>query len=103
MADTAVHLRDAARPLGLDVSPPVERWRPVLDFLTATPATRGFTRADRLSGLAFQATDQDWAHGEGLEVRGPSEAVALTIAGRASVLAELDGPGVQVLAGRLAS
>lgn len=103
MTDTAIHLRDAARPLGLDVDPPVEHWRPVLDFLVSKPATRGFIPAGRLRGLRLVATDQDWSYGEGLEVRGSSEAVAMAAAGRPVVLPELEaGPGVDLLASRLA-
>ena len=104
MTDTAIHLRDAARPLGLDTCPPVDHWRPVLDFLVSRPATRGFIPADRLGGLRFVATDQEWGAGEGLEVWGTSEALATVIAGRASVLPELEpSPGAELLARRVAS
>src|SRR5215211_3035369 len=42
MADTAIHLRDAARPLGLTVNPEPVSWVPVLEFLVSKPASRGF-------------------------------------------------------------
>lgn len=102
MADTAIHLRDAARPLGLDVSPDLDAWRATLDFLVSKPATRGFVTKKRLAGLRLVATDQDWSWGEGAEVRGPSEAVAMAIAGRPVALDDLAGDGVAVLRGRLA-
>lgn len=35
MTETAIHLRDAARPLGLDVNPDPSSWLPVLDFLVS--------------------------------------------------------------------
>ncbi|PRY54002.1 uncharacterized protein (TIGR03083 family) [Knoellia remsis] len=101
MADSAIHLRDAARPLGIDVSPDLDAWRATLDFLTSKPAMRGFVTKDRLRGLRLVATDQDWAWGEGDEVRGASEAVAMAVAGRAHALADLDGPGVAVLRDRI--
>lgn len=101
LTDSAIHLRDAARPLGLDVCPPPSHWRPVLDFLTGPRARRGFVRRGRLDGLRLAATDQDWAWGTGVEVSGPSEALALAAAGRAVALTDLTGPGVAVLASRV--
>ena len=97
MADTAIHLRDAARPLGLDTGPAPEEWAPVLDFLLTRPAERGFVGRGRTDGLRLEAADLDWTRGEGELVRGPAEALALGIAGRDAVYGELDGPGVAVL------
>lgn len=97
MVDTAIHLRDAARPLGLDVGPPPEDWEPVLDFLVTGPAERGFVGRGRTRGLRLEATDLAWSHGEGDPVRGPAEALALGVAGRAVAYADLDGAGVAVL------
>lgn len=101
MTDTAIHLRDAARPLGLDVNPAPASWLPVLDFLVSKPATRGFIPRDRLTHLRLTTTDQSWSWGHGEEVRGTSEALALAVAGRDVVLPELSGPGAAVLGSRL--
>jgi uncharacterized protein (TIGR03083 family) len=102
MADSAIHLRDAARPLNLSgVNPAPPAWRPVLDFLVSKPARHAFLPPDRLTGLRLETTDQDWTWGDGAQVRGTSEAVALALAGRDVVLPELSGPGVATLAGRL--
>ena len=102
MSDTLIHLRDAARPLGLDVDPPPEHWRHVLDFVTTpTSATRSFAPAARLAGLRLVADDQEWTSGEGEEVRGRSEAIAMAITGRTVALDDLTGPGVAVLRARL--
>lgn len=100
MTDTAIHLRDAARPLGLDACPPPEDWRDVLDFIVTKPAERGFVGVGRTSGLRLEATDLDWSHGSGDLVRGTAEALALGITGRAVVYDELDGPGVEALRSR---
>src|SRR3712207_5988296 len=102
MTDTGIHLRDAARPLGLDVCPPPESWRPALDFLVSKPASRGFISRDRLVGLRLIATDQDWRHGEGPEIHGSSEAIAMAVSGRPAALDDLAGPGTDVLRARLA-
>ncbi len=102
MTDTCIHLRDAARPLGLDVSPPPASWRPALDFLVSRTAARGFIPRSRLAGLRLVATDQDWSHGDGTEVLGTSEAVAMAVSGRPAALDDLTGPGADVLRARIA-
>ena len=102
MTDTCIHLRDAARPLGLDVCPPPASWRPALDFLVSKPARRGFIPRDRLVGLRLIATDQDWQHGEGIEIHGSSEAIAMAVSGRSAALADLAGSGTDVLRARTA-
>ena len=48
----------------------------------------------RLKGLRVMATDVDWTHGDGPEVRGPAEAIVLVALGRDVALADLDGDGV---------
>lgn len=101
LTDLAVHLRDVARPLGLETTAAPAAWRGALDFLTSPRARRGFVARGRLDGLRFRATDQDWAHGDGLEITGPSEALALAIGGRAVALDDLAGPGLPVLGNRL--
>lgn len=102
MTDTCIHLRDAARPLGLDACPPPASWRPALDFLVSKPATKGFIPGDRLTGLRFVAADQDWRHGDGPEIIGSSEAIALAVSGRRAALDDLAGPGLDVLRRRIA-
>jgi hypothetical protein len=43
------------------------------------------------------ATDVDWSHGKGPEVRGPGEALLMVMAGRPDALRDLDGPGLAIL------
>ena len=45
MSDSCIHLRDAAHPLGSDVTAPLDDWRTVLDFLVSPAARRGFVCA----------------------------------------------------------
>ena len=75
----------------------------VLDFLPTRKASLGLVAKGRLGGLRLQATDQDWSFGSGLEVNGPSEAVAMSLTGRTAALPELTGPGTDVLTARLSS
>jgi uncharacterized protein (TIGR03083 family) len=100
MTDGCVHLRDCARPLGLSDDVSLEDWRMVLDWLP--PGVPGLVPRRLTAGLLLRATDQDWSWGSGLEVSGPSEAVAMSVAGRTVALDELSGPGVDVLRDRLA-
>lgn len=101
LTDIAVHTRDIARPLGLDVSAPPEVWRVVLGFVTSPDARRGFVPPRRLAGLRLRATDQDWSYGEGPEVAGPSEALALAALGRTVAVDDVSGEGVRTLRERL--
>jgi uncharacterized protein (TIGR03083 family) len=99
--DHCIHLRDCARPLGLDTDVPLEDWRAVLDWLPTKQASLGVVPAGRLDGLALRASDQDWSWGEGAEVSGPSEALAMALSGRSVALTDLDGPGVATLGERV--
>ena len=94
--DSAVHLRDMARPLGLDVNPPTDTWLLVLDFLTSDRA-HGFIPKQRTRGLRFVATDAEWAGGAGEDVHGTVESLAMAITGRESAVDELTGNGVPEL------
>lgn len=92
LADMMVHHQDIRRPLGRGRSIPPERVRAVLDHPDP------FARPGRYRrGLRWAATDLDWAHGSGPEVRGPGEALALAMVGRPAALADLEGDGVPML------
>jgi uncharacterized protein (TIGR03083 family) len=99
LTDGCVHLRDCARPLGLtdDVEP--GDWRLVLDRLPR--GVPGLVPRKRVVELTLRATDQAWTWGSGAEVSGPSEALAMAVAGRAVALDDLTGPGVPTLRARL--
>lgn len=99
--DHCIHLRDCARPLGLDADVSLDDWREVLDWLPSKQASLGVVPAGRIDGLALRATDQDWSWGEGEDVAGPSEALAMALSGRSVALSDLSGPGVQRLRERL--
>ncbi|MER7009593.1 maleylpyruvate isomerase family mycothiol-dependent enzyme [Dactylosporangium sp. NPDC000555] len=96
-AETCLHLRDIARPLGLTVDVPIEHWRTLLDYLVSPAVARALAPAGRLNGLTLAATDTDWVTGHGPEVRGPIEALAMATAGRPAAVADLQGPGLHTL------
>jgi uncharacterized protein (TIGR03083 family) len=94
---------------GQDIAVPIHRSLPVPPQVAATAAQRVWDcRGTRLSkvfapipydGLNLQATDVEWSVGRGPELRGPILALLLLLTGRAVVLPQLDGPGVQALQG----
>jgi uncharacterized protein (TIGR03083 family) len=100
LTDLQVHGQDMRRPLGLPHGLDLDRLRVSLEFLTGGRAV-GFTPKRRLAGLRLEATDLSWSWGAGPVLAGPAEALMMAVAGRRVGLADLDGPGVRVLAGRL--
>jgi hypothetical protein len=58
---------------------------------------RGLVPKDRLEDVQLLATDQDRSWGTGEQIAGPSEALAMAVAGRSVALDDLSGSGVDVL------
>lgn len=100
--DACVHLRDIARPLGLDADATLEDWVAVAAYLTSPGVAPSLVSSGRLEGLRLVATDAIWQHGAGTEVRGPIEALCLAVTGRVIACADLTGPGRDLLQQRLA-
>ncbi|MEU0495988.1 maleylpyruvate isomerase family mycothiol-dependent enzyme [Mycobacterium sp. NPDC006124] len=98
LTDNMIHQQDIRRPLGLPRTIPPDRLRVALDFVRYAPTIRGAWRA---RGTRLVAVDVDWSHGKGPEVRGSGEALLMVMAGRRDALADLDGPGIRMLAARL--
>lgn len=105
LVDAVVHGLDVRRPLGRSRPVPAEVFRPVADFCAGarfpTSMLLGGAARHRLAGIRLVAEDQDWAHGEGVEVRASDESVLLVLAGRPVDVEELRGPGTATLAARL--
>lgn len=76
------------------------RLRPVLDFLVSTRARGAFVPRGRLRGLRLVATEPDWSHGSGAEVRGTGLHLAMAVLGRPAAFRLLTGPGALTLPGR---
>jgi uncharacterized protein (TIGR03083 family) len=103
LTELVTHQQDVRRPVGIEREIPTERLAIVLDFCL-TRAGGSFALASarkRSKGLRLVAPDVGWSVGVGPEVRGPGEAVCMAINGRAAAVADLEGDGVPVLAGRM--
>jgi uncharacterized protein (TIGR03083 family) len=105
LADAVVHGLDVRRPLGLPGQVPAPVLGPLADFALATPwpmnVVVGGSARRRVAGVRLVATDTDWSHGSGPEVRASAEDLLLVLYGRTPRLADLAGDGVRFLAPRL--
>jgi hypothetical protein len=99
-AETCIHLRDIARPLGLAADARQEDWLDLLRYLTSPRPAPSLVTPERIAGLTLVATDVPWQHGSGPRVAGSLEALTMAVTGRTAALADLDGPGVDILRAR---
>jgi uncharacterized protein (TIGR03083 family) len=101
-ADSCIHMRDVAIPLGLPATPPESDWVEVVDFLTTSRArAAGFLPRGRLDGLALRVDGHDGEWGDGELVTGSGEALVLSLTGRPVLLDRLAGPGASALRERV--
>jgi len=95
LTDGMIHQQDIRRSIGLPRTSDPERLRTALNFARFAPTIRGAWRA---RGVRLVASDLDWSHGRGPELRGPGEALLMAMAGRRAALDDVDGPGKAKLA-----
>ncbi len=92
VADNLTHLLDVTEPLGIDVDVPEERLIASLDLLVTI---NDWGSKKRAKGVRLVATDVDWSHGSGPEVRGAARHLILALGGRVAVRDQLSGDGVE--------
>ena len=100
LTEALIHHQDIRRPLGQPRTIPPERLLSALRTALIAPDIGGLWR---IRGVRLVATDLPFSAGIGQEVRGPAEALLMTIAGRHGVAGELPGPGQRKLARRIDS
>lgn len=98
LGEAVVHGEDMRRPLGMARQVPIESVTKAADFYKRSNLIVGAKR--RVAGVRLQATDADWANGEGPEVRGPLLSILLAMTGRRAALDDLHGDGIGALADR---
>jgi uncharacterized protein (TIGR03083 family) len=99
IGEMVVHGADIRRPLGISYSPPVATTRQVADFYKNSNLLIG--AKNRIAGVRLVATDTDWSHGTGPEVRGPILSLVQAMTGRAIALSDLTGDGVAALSAKM--
>lgn len=92
LVDALTHAQDIARPLGRVQAMPVE---PTIAAIEQVLTRKFYGAHKRLQGTRLVATDSDWTHGEGAELRGPLGDLLLVAAGRPAGLAALEGPALE--------
>ena len=99
LLDRLVHHQDIRRALDRPRTIPDER---VVAVLAETPTLGSvFGAKARTKGLRFEATDVDWAWGDGLAVTGPGEALFMAMLGRGDALDDLAGDGLATFRSRV--
>jgi uncharacterized protein (TIGR03083 family) len=98
LVETLIHHQDIRRALRQPRAVPAERLRPALHTAVIAP---DIARPWPLRGVRLVATDLPFSAGIGLLAEGPAEAILMTVAGRASAISDLTGPGQVRLAARI--
>ena len=99
IGEVVVHGADIRRPLGLAYSPPVATTRQVADLYKNSNLLIG--SKSRIVGVRLVASDSDWTHGSGPEVRGPMLSLVQAMTGRRIAVSDLNGDGVPTLMARM--
>jgi uncharacterized protein (TIGR03083 family) len=98
LGETLVHAEDIRRPLGITHEYPPAALTVVADLYKGSDFITGTKR--RVAGLSLRATDVDWSTGSGPEISGPMLSLLMVMAGRHSVIDDLEGEGVETLRSR---
>jgi uncharacterized protein (TIGR03083 family) len=99
LLDRLAHHQDIRRALGHPRTIPEERLVAVLDAAPRLGSV--FGAKARTKGLRFEADDVAWSWGEGPLVRGPGEALLMTMLGRPHPLPEISGDGLEAFGSRV--
>jgi uncharacterized protein (TIGR03083 family) len=99
VAEAVVHGEDIRRPLGINHVYVPEALVVTGDFITGGIGFLGAKR--RSKGLRLTASDAEWTRGDGPEVNGPFASILITLTGRRTGVADLNGDGVETLTRRL--
>jgi uncharacterized protein (TIGR03083 family) len=99
LGEVVVHGEDIRQPLGLRGAPTPDATIACLELYKKANFPTGTKK--RIDGLRLVATDVDWTHGDGEEVRGPGLSLLMAMTGRAAEWGGITGDGAAVLGARL--
>ena len=99
LGEVVVHSDDIRRPLGLEADVSPDALVACLEMYKVSSFPVGTKK--RIEGLRVVATDVDWSHGSGPEVRGHAMPLMLAMTGRVAGLDGLEGEGVATLRARM--
>lgn len=95
LGEAFVHGEDIRRALGITHSYPLPDVARAIQFYSGSNTIIG--GKTRVAGVTLKATDIDFSVGTGPVVEGPAISLLVAASGRKAALADLAGPGVQVL------
>jgi uncharacterized protein (TIGR03083 family) len=98
LGEAFVHGEDIRRPLGIPHDYPLPEVARTIAFYARSNAIIG--GRNRVADVTLKATDTDFSVGSGPLVAGPAISLLLAASGRKVALADLSGPGVEVLRDR---
>ncbi|MCU1366131.1 MAG: hypothetical protein JWL72_4217 [Ilumatobacteraceae bacterium] len=99
LGEVVVHGQDICGPLGITSHTAPEAVLACLELYQGANFPVGAKR--RITGLQLHASDVDWVHGDGPDVRGTGLSLLSAITGRRPGLAGLAGDGVAELGSRM--
>lgn len=99
LVEIIVHGEDIRRPLNISHDYSTESIIEAMEYQLATSGSMGGSK-DRAVGLHLIATDAEWSHGSGDEVRGTAIDLLMALTGRPVPNNALTGDGVAILQGR---
>ena len=98
VGETIVHSEDIRRALGIALTYDPAAVLRVAEFYKRSNTLIG--AKNRIAGVTLQASDTDWSHGSGPDVKGPLLSLVLAMTGRKVALDDLEGEGLEVLRSR---
>jgi uncharacterized protein (TIGR03083 family) len=99
LGEIVVHGEDIRRPLRIEGDTPPEAVSACLEMYARVNFPVGAKK--RIEGLHIKASDLDWSHGSGPEVRAPAMSLLMAITGRPTGVNDFTGEGVPTLVGRM--
>ena len=100
LVEEVLHGEDIRRPLGIEHVYAPEAVERALRYQVRTPVAMGGSK-QVAAAVGLRSTGGDLTIGDGPEVAGPTVSLLMAVSGRDAALADLEGPGLDVLRSRV--